>query len=715
MLILCLIGVAVTLAAAYLIYRFSKKQADAGRAFLVALASIVVLSIGLEMTLFNINYYTSKAYTESSLTPYLEAYKTEDGTYTVPENEEIEFSEINTEINNIRVDLTNNNKSCVTANIYLTDEANRYYFSVPERDIYPSVEKSEYININTSGKSEHLLISFDTDANLSGISVNEQRPFEFSFLRVLTVIAVLLFIYIFIPSSPLYKRKLSSSSRDMKYSLTAGFIFLQCAIIIILGVINPTFMGIATENYNSYAWDGSGIDFIPLGMENHNQYDELAQAILEGKTYIDNGDVPEFLQNMENPYDTVARAYEAGNSGESYRWDVAYFNGHYYVYFGIVPLLLMYLPFRAITDSPFPSAVGVMIFSLIFSVGVFKLLEFICKKKFKNVSAGTFLLTALTFVNCCGMTFLAKRPDFYSVPIITAMAFVVWGIYMWLKALDGSKHKKKLFFFGSLFMALSVGCRPQAVLMCILALPLFWKYFFKDKYILRKDGIRDLILLALPFAVVGSGIMYYNFIRFGSPFDFGSAYNLTTNDVTRRGFEIGRTGLGLFTYLFQTPSFTATFPFIKAVDIDTNYMGKTITENCFGGLITCLPVLWFIFALPKARDTLKEKRLFSFTLLLLAVGVLTVILNTQAGGLLQRYYSDFGYIFFLAAVLVIFALCDREKSQNNTKSLNTVITVSSFLSIFYSITLAFSVSDVTINTQNPTLFATIQHIIEFWL
>ena len=59
-------------------------------------------------------------------------------------------------------------------------------------------------------------------------------------------------------------------------------------------------MGIASESYNSYKWDGKGIDFVPLGMENHNQYDELAQAFLKGKAYIDNDDVPEFLKNMEN-------------------------------------------------------------------------------------------------------------------------------------------------------------------------------------------------------------------------------------------------------------------------------------------------------------------------------------------------------------------------------------------------------------------------------
>lgn len=715
--VLCIIFLVFFSILSFIIYRKSKTEKSFDKAFAFSLVSIVLFSIGLEISAFNINYYSTHSNKEINLNSYLGDYQNCEGYYTFNTGETIEIPQLNEKIANIYINLNENNSSKVTADILLTDEANRYYFGNPERTLYLNVEKSQYINIHTSGNSQNIGIVFESSketVNVDNISVNCKRPFEFSFLRLLIVIAILCFIYIFKPSSPLYKRKLCDSEYS-KNTLTAVMLCLECAVIIVLGTINPTFMGIATENYNSYKWDGKGIDFVEIDYEAHNQYDELAQAILQGKTYIDNDDVPQSLKDMENPYDTTARSQQSVISGDSYRWDVAYFDGHYYVYFGIVPLLLMYLPFRAITDSPFPSAVGIMIFSLIFSVGVFKLLNLICKKKFKNISVGTYILTSLTFINCCGMTFLAKRPDFYSVPIITSMAFVVWGIYLWFKGLNTENRKNVSFFLGSLCMALSVGCRPQSVLICAVAVPLFFGYFFKDKYLLKKQGIKELVILAIPFVVIASGIMYYNYIRFGSPFDFGSSYNLTTNDVTRRGLVLGRTGLGIFTYLLQPPSFTATFPFIQAVDIETNYIGKTIYENCFGGLITSLPILWFSFALPKVKNILKEKKLFSFTLTLFIIGISLVIADTQAGGLLQRYYSDFGYIFFLGAILVIYSLSEQKYMENNAKSLNTLIIFSSFLSIFYSIALAFSVSDVTIDTQNPTLFGTILHLVEFWL
>ena len=717
MTVICILLLLIFSFGAFFIYKKSKVEKSAEKAFFFALASIVLFSIGLEASIFNINFYTSKGYEEINLETKLTDYKNCEGYYTFYTDEAIEFAEINKKINNIHIKLNENNTSVVTANILLTDEANEYYYGTPERDIYLYVNQSQYINVNTAGISEKFALIFESDTetvNVDSISINCERPFVFSLLRLFCVVGILCLIYLFKPSSILYKKKLTDHEYS-KNTLVTVLLCLECAIIIILGSINPTFMGIASETYNPHKWDGNGIDLVRISYSQHNQYDELAQAFLQGKTYIDNDDVPQSLIDMENPYDTLARSKQAQLSGDSYRWDVAYFNGHYYVYFGIVPLLLMYLPFRAIFDAPFPSAVGIMGFALLFSIGVFKLLDLICKKKFKNISVGTYLLTALTFVNCCGMTFLAKRPDFYSVPIMTSMAFVVWGIYLWIKGLTTDKNKLLNFFAGSLCMALSVGCRPQAVIICMVAIPLFLGHFFKDKFIFKKQGITQLIALAIPFVVIATGIMYYNYIRFGSPFDFGSAYNLTTNDVTRRGFSFGRTGLGIFTYLFQTPAFNATFPFIEQVSIETNYIGKTISENCFGGLITSLPLLWFGFALPKAKATLKKNKLFALTITLFLIGLALVIADTQAGGLLQRYYSDFGYIFFLGAILVIFSLCEKNNSQENSNTLNKLVFISAILSIFYTIALAFSVSDVTIDTENPTLFGTIRHIVEFWI
>lgn len=710
MIAICFLVLIVFSIASLFLYKKSKGADSFTKACAIAFSAILILSVGLECSLFNINFYNTRKNEPTDLTPYLEKYKTAEGYYTFSSGDEIEITELNEEINNVHFNLNKNTTSPVAIRFQLTDEANQYYFSTPEKTIYPGIEKSEYTNIHTAGKSRQIkiIISDDTDTsvNLDSLEINSKRPFEFSVLRLFILICVLFFLYIFRPESPLYKRRLKDNQL-LTSNLKLAVIAIQCALIVFVGTMNPTFLGFDINE--------KGLVFSSLPMDHHNQYDELAQAILEGKTYIDNDDVPQSLIDMENPYDTTARYNNEMLTGDIYKWDVAYFNGHYYVYFGIVPLLLMYLPCRVIFDAPFPSAVGIMIFASIFAVGVFTLLELLAKKKFKKISVGTHLLTAITFVNCCGAMFLVKRPDFYSVPIITAMALIIWGMVCWFKAHEEEKKQKLYYLLGSLFFALSVGCRPQMVLVCAVALPLFFKDFFIEKQIFSKKGVTDLIVLAIPFMVVATGIMYYNYIRFGSVVDFGSSYNLTTNDVTKRGFDMGRTGLGIFTYLFQPPQFTATFPYIETVTINTNYMGKTIYELCFGGLITCLPVLWFIFALTKAKEKLKENNLFAFVITLLVIGVALVIADTQAGGLLQRYFSDFGFIFFLAATIIIFAISDKKDLKKCNRNLQSVLFITTNLSIVYTIALVFSVADVTINTQNPTLYGTFLHVVEFWL
>lgn len=690
------------------IYKFRKRIGDLAKSHFIAFLAILLFAIGTEATLFNINYYTAKDYSEISLEHYVAEHKTTDDTYTFYNDEQTYFLDINKEIKNIRIDMSENSFDTTNVTVYITDEANEYLYQSGNRTIYRDVEGSHYINTHNAGKSKNLAIVFNSEdgfTKLDTISLNAPREFDFNLTRAMIFAFILILLYIFRPSSPIYSEKLAES-KSVKNNLAIGFISLQCIIFIIIGTINPTFVGITKK-------DGNNV-LTPLIFEHHNQYDELAQAILDGKTYIDNDDVPQSLIDMENPYDSTARYYKEIESGDSYRWDVAYYDGHYYVYFGIVPLLLMYLPCRAILDAPFPSAIGIILFACIFALGVFKLLGYLCRKYFKNVSVGAYLLTTLAFVNCCGAMFLVKRPDFYSVPIITAMAFVTWGIYLWLKGRDEEEKRNLRFLGGSICCALAVGCRPQSVLMCAVALPIFLGYFFKEKKIKEKNGIINLLVLAIPFVVVATGIMYYNFIRFGSPFDFGSSYNLTTNDVTRRGIEAGRTGLGIFTYLFQPPSFDATFPYIRAVSVETNYVGKTIKEACFGGIITVTPVLWSLFLLPKVKATLKEKKLFGFTVLLILVGLATVILNTQAGGLLQRYFSDFGYIFFLAASMIIFSLSEKFESEESRKNFHSLLLLATISSIVYTFALVFSESDVTIDTQNPSLYGYISHSVEFW-
>ena len=63
--------------------------------------------------------------------------------------------------------------------------------------------------------------------------------------------------------------------------------------------------------------------------EHRNQYELITESILDGRIDIVYGDEAE-LEALNNPYDPEER--EA--TGVTYHWDHAYYDGHYYMYFG---------------------------------------------------------------------------------------------------------------------------------------------------------------------------------------------------------------------------------------------------------------------------------------------------------------------------------------------------------------------------------------------
>ena len=142
------------------------------------------------------------------------------------------------------------------------------------------------------------------------------------------------------------------------------------------------------------------------------------------------------------------------------------------------------------------------------------------------------------------MYYLLLRPSVYEYAILCGAAFVLLALWQWLCAANTPvQHHGKIMLhmaLGSLCMALVAGCRPQMELFAVLCLPIFWPQYIRQKRLRSKQGITEAIAFVLPVILVALGLMAYNAARFGSPFDFGANYNLTSNDMTHRGFRIGR-------------------------------------------------------------------------------------------------------------------------------------------------------------------------------
>ena len=96
------------------------------------------------------------------------------------------------------------------------------------------------------------------------------------------------------------------------------------------------------------------------GAAGYDPYVQTFDALRHGRVTLDLDAAPE-LAELDNVYDNSER----NASGISYAWDRAYYNGHYYSYFGITPVLVFYYPFYWLRGALPPLGIAVTFFSVL--------------------------------------------------------------------------------------------------------------------------------------------------------------------------------------------------------------------------------------------------------------------------------------------------------------------------------------------------------------
>ena len=691
---------------------------------------LVLIALLLETFLFNINYFRTAGYSTTNLNNRLTLTQTTDEQYRITEaNHVIEFTNLNSEVHNLWLNFDYRQAAQqLTVKIQFTDDAHQTYFDTTEYTIgVPGVEvntlcdESEFINLNTTGLVKNLKITITGEdisypVILSDVAINAREPFHFNMTRFLLTLGVLALIYIFRPKSVIYRIHIVKDPGKSKAAIICA-VAVEIVLLSSYFFMGSNLVGIATSTYNSGSWDGSSIvNSYPVGGKNSQQYAELARAMAKGQLYLDETP-PEWLQNMDDPYDKGARDELQKETGEEYLFDVAYHDGKYYVYFGVVPVLLFYLPCYLTTGADFPTAMGVLFAVIMFVLGCSALLDRFARYHFKRVSLGLYLLLQIPLVMCCGILYLLKFPTFYSLPISLALAFSVWGLYLWMRG-RASEKPCGWYLGGSLCMALVAGCRPQLLVISLVAFPLFWRAYITKRKILTRRGAIEFACLIAPYLVVAAGIMLYNRARFGGFTDFGANYNLTVNDMTKRGWNIGRLAPALFAYLLQPATVTGVFPFVQAAQFDTTYLGQTIKEVTFGGVLVCLPVLW---VLPFAKRILalrfrtrSTRTIAGVIIALLTGGVILTIVDAEMAGILQRYFADFSFLFLASAVLLIFIVNENMKpSTTRTLLMKGLICVVA-ISVVYSWLVGFAPETGWFSEIYPWSYQDIVETVQFW-
>lgn len=509
---------------------------------------------------------------------------------------------------------------------------------------------SHYIRIHPAGEVDEVNIypqvAKGDSFSIVNISFNRHVPFYFSPIRFVLLCVLGYLVYAFSSKSRLFAMPLDLSD-SIQMRLTVALILGVVLFAAATGkLIQP---GVNLYSGDAYTENGSFI-------QDQNQYNHLSNALMEGHLYLDLTP-PSWLDDMSNPYDAGARAALSQETGEATYWDYAYYNGHYYSYFGVLPALLTFVPFKLATGSDLRTDYAVVLYAVFFICSAACLIYQLIRRYFKSASFGIFLLACFLLSFGGGLLTQVFYPTVYSLPILSGLGFSFLGLAFWIHSAENNLKKTEL-VLGSLCIALTLECRPAYVLVCLFAFPIFWTELTEDRLFFSKKGLANTFAVLLPFFVVGVGALIYNYLRFDSFTEFGASYNLTGFDMVHQAHPLSRAFGGVYMFFFQPLRVEPSFPFLSEIGGLSSYHGELHIEPYYGGLFAFSPACLFIFTWPLVARG-EQKRPIDinlFVIVCIALMLVFAITDVQVASISMRYQSDFAWLAVIASVLCLLSL-----------------------------------------------------------
>jgi len=531
--------------------------------------------------------------------------------------------------------------------------------------IIKGLDFSNYININPHGKVSNLSIGFlENNIAIKSIELNKEIPRVIMPIRMVIIFGISLLL-LCLKNAEL-RRKISYFCFDYLYDKVnfrqrVSFVMLICTMLVF------NFLA----SYSVYGFRDN-----ELAPEWHKMYSHhMTDALLKKQLHLDL-EVPQALLEAERPYDDEYRR----QYGMFTDWikepsetlllhDHVYYKGKYYSYFGMAPVIILFAPYKLIIGNYLPTSMGIFLFASIATVLFMLLWKQIAQDYLENISYFFFLISAAALYACSliPIHIISMVYGFHPIAQYSALIFVILGAIMLLKARE--KLSIWLLVAFSFSFALAVACRPTALFWSILIPVALW-----DK---RKEFINNaskILAITIPFVIIGSILAWYNYARFGSPFEFGEIYilgDMNTGMVNQIGI-IGKIHFlvkAFLFYLFNPPNLDLTFPFVsqKISNIPSATTGRfAIYQQIVG--IFCFPVMWFLFYIKKV-NILRNFIFAGIFISSLNIFSLALIFCYQC----WRYVMDFSWFMTIGALICAFQLQEKEAAMRKV-----------ILKIFYS-------------------------------
>ncbi len=328
-------------------------------------------------------------------------------------------------------------------------------------------------------------------------------------------------------------------------------------------------------------------------------YDQLADAFLHGRLDVASGLEPALLR-LADPYDPDAR-----NDVEGLRdiWDLSFYKGKIYVYFGAAPALIL-----AALKLIYPGQVGDATLTLAYVSGLFVfewlLILAIARRCFAGTRAWTIAIAVVVIGLAHPVPWMLAKPRIYEAAVAAGQFFLVGGFYFAFVALARPSRLILGLVLAGAFWAFAVGTRAILVIPVVFLtlMVLYRMWGLRSASVGQRKLVRAALAMILPLAIGAMVIGWYNWARFGSALEPGLRYQIGMVDLHKYYSEVfspAHIPPNLYIYLLNPPALSHRFPFLRpvlALDV-LSYVGASspglyISER-FTGILFSTPFIIF--------------------------------------------------------------------------------------------------------------------------
>ena len=594
-------------------------------------------------------------------------------------------------LTSINIMYKDNYREIIKYQTYFISEDDDSYKKIQDKYMIATKDKT-YIQLDTRTKAKQVKIVFQSENKLEidKVTINHVN-LNFYIIRILIVFAIMNLIY-FIKNKKIYKVQYDKNSKEQ---------FLVIFTVLLFIIVFITCYYFKEKNI----------------IENVSQKDEIlyqeqvmqTEALLGGSASLLVKPSQELI-NLEDPYNPGMRKI----NDVEFMYDTAYYDGNYYSYFGIAPILTLIMPIKIIFNLYLPLKIYTLLFVLLAVFLIFLFYKIIIEKYIQKISLFNFILGFVTIIFGSSLLLLL-RGEKYDIVCASGITFFLLAVFL-LIDLDGkSKYRRLKLLFAGLATGLIVLSKPSYILYYLILSYLVIVYL-KNAKIDKKVKVIDMLVYFIPLGILTIFQMVYNYVRFDSIFEFGAKYQLTSyNMLYAMTPTFGKILEGIGKYIFTLPIINIfEFPFVVPnFDTTNTALNELCYQNKLVGLVA-IPIVWVILLIGELKNnikTKKDKELINLINISLITILLFIVLNTISAGICDAYSIEFKIIAVIFSIIIWLKLLENKENDSILNKIYLIVCIATLL-LFIPLSLT-TLDNFLVNTNNETTVY-LKNFFEFW-